>query len=130
MAADGAVRKIIHVREWFAALSTRRRESDNRRKRNPVRVFAIEVATIDDIDVESIDRPETQTQLESCLRHARRIRDAGQTEHLTCERPNIIGGSQINARAVEQVVPIDGAVPLPTGIQIDTRDFRKPQRCR
>src|SRR6266446_9485250 len=81
---------------------------DRRADRDPVGILAHDVAAVDDIDRENLVGPVTDAGLKPGPDHARNIGRAGLTECL--DRPlQDIGELPVEANAIEQVMPINGA---------------------
>src|SRR5260370_31119741 len=104
-------------------------KSDRGPDREPVGVFAGDVAAVDDIDRENLVGPVTHASLKPRPDHAWDIGRAGLTECL--DRPlQDIGELPVETSAIWQIVPIEGTIPKPAAIDIDPHGFRKPERCR
>src|ERR1700692_3538696 len=97
--------------------------------RDPVGILAHDVATVDDIDGKDLVGPITNAGLEPGPDHARNIGRAGLTECLDGPLQDI-GKLPVEANAIEQVMPINGAVPKPAAVEVDPHGFGKPVRRR
>src|SRR5229473_3925476 len=96
----------------------RYRKPDRRPDRDPVGILAHDVAAVDDIDRENLVGPVTDAALKPGPDHARNIRRAGLTECF--DRPlQDIGELPVQADAIDQVMPIEGAVPQPAAVEVD-----------
>src|SRR6266567_2068271 len=104
---------------WF---TVRYRKPDRRTDRDPVGILAHDVAAVDDIDRENLVGPVTNAGLKPRPDHARNIGRAGLAECLDCPLQDI-GELPVEANAIEQVMPIDVAVPQPAAVEIDPHGF-------
>src|SRR4030081_1079136 len=110
-------------------LAVRYWKPDRGPDREPVGVFAGDVAAVDDIDRENLVGPVTHAGLKPRPDHALDIGRAGLTECL--DRPlQDIGEFPVETEAISQIMPIARAVPKPAAVDIDPHGFRKPGRCR
>src|ERR1700686_3884247 len=90
--------------------SFRDRKADRGADRDPVGIFAGDVAAVDEIDREDLIGPVTNAGLKSGPDHAWDIGCAGLPERL--DRPlQDIGEFPVETEAVGQIMPVDGAVP-------------------
>jgi hypothetical protein len=97
--------------------------------RDPVGIFAHDVAAIDDIDGKYLVGPVAYAGLKPGPDHARNIGRAGLTKCL--DRPlQHVGELPVEANAIEQVMPISRAVPQPAAVEVDPHGFGKPVGCR
>src|SRR5205807_4334828 len=99
-------------------LFLRRRKADACRDRDPVRVFAGDIASVNEIHREPVDRPPAQPGLQARLCLRRGFCPTEQTEDLSSQRPDVVRRPQIEAGAVKKELTIGTAIPLPAGIQI------------
>src|SRR3981081_3229816 len=82
--------------------------------REPVGIFAGDVTAVDKIDGEDLVRPVPHTGLKPRPDDAWDIGGAGLPERL--DRPlQDVGEFPVEPDAIEQVMPVDSAVPQPTG---------------
>src|SRR3979490_2809059 len=103
----------------------RYRKPDRGADRDPVGVFAGDIAAIDDIDRENLIGPVTDAGLKPRPDHAWNIRNAGLAERL--DRPlQDIGEFPVETKPIGQVMPVDAAVPQPAAIDVDPHGFGKP----
>src|SRR5258705_9078490 len=85
--------------------------------RDPVGILAQDVPAVDEIDRKDLVGPVTDAGLKPRPDHARSIGCAGLTECL--DRPlQDIGELPVEADAIEQVMPVDGAVPQPATVEV------------
>src|SRR5947207_15027418 len=97
---------------WARRSLARRREADDGRERNPVRVLALDVAAVNHVDIPSIDRSPAQAGLEPRLRDTGDLcARAGLAEDLRGECPDIVRGSPVDADPVGEVIAIHRAIP-------------------
>src|SRR3979409_903338 len=98
-------------------LAFRDRKPDRGPDRDPVGIFAGDVAAVDEIDRENLVGPVTNAGLEPWPDHAGDVGCAGLPA-----RPNRplqdIGEFPVEAEAVSEVVPVGGAVPKPAAIEV------------
>src|SRR5262245_21440792 len=98
-------------------------------KSNPIGVLAVDVAAVDEIHAEFVDRTPAQPDLKTRLGHADGFLSCAHlAEDLGGERPNIVGGAPVDSGAIGCIVLFCHTVPLPTSIQVDAHDSRYPQR--
>src|SRR5438876_1097265 len=83
---------------------------DRRTDRDPVGILAHDVAAVDDIHRENLVGPVTDAGLKPRPDHARNIGRAGLAECLDGPLQDI-GKLPVEADPIEQVMPVDGAVP-------------------
>src|SRR5438270_3873828 len=103
----------------------RYRKPDRSPDRDPVGILAHDVAAVDDIDGKDLVGPVAHAGLKPGPDHARNIGRAGLTESL--DRPlQDIGELPVEANAIEQVMPINGAVPQPAAVEVDPHGFGTP----
>src|SRR6476469_9820236 len=96
----------------FAA---RHRKPDRRPDRDPVGILAQDVVAVDEIDRENLVRAVANASLKPRPDHARMFGGARLAECL--DRPlQDIGELPVESNAIEQVMPVDGAVPQPAAI--------------
>src|SRR4030088_3816375 len=99
-------------------LSVRSGKPDRGPDREPVGVFAGDVAAVDDIDRENLVGPVTHAGLKPRPDHALDIGRAGLTECL--DRPlQDIGEFPVETEAIGQIVTIEGTIPKPAAINLD-----------
>src|SRR5258708_7704177 len=109
--------------------TVRYRKPDGRANSDPVGIFAHDVAAVDDIDRENLIGPVTNAGLKSRLDHAWDIGCAGLAECL--DRPlQDIGEFPVETEAIGQIMPVDGAVPVPAAIEVDPHGLGKPESRR
>src|SRR5216684_193599 len=102
---------------------------DRRANSDPVGIFARDVAAVDEIDRENLIGPVTNAGLKSRPDHAWDIGCAGLAEGL--DRPlQDIGEFPVETEAIDQIMPVDGAVPKPATIEVDPHGLGKPVRHR
>src|SRR6266404_3819412 len=95
--------------------------------RDPVGIFAMDVAAVDEIDRENLIGPVTNAGLKSRPDHAWDIGCAGLAEGF--DRPlQDFGEFPVETEAIGQIMPVDDAVPKPAAIEVDPHGFGKPVR--
>src|SRR4051812_35039128 len=103
----------------------RYRKPDRGPDRDPGGILAHDVAAVDDIDGKDLVGPVADAGLKPGPDHARNIGRAGLTECL--DRPlQDIGELPVEANAIEQVMPVNGAIPQPAAVEVDPHGFGKP----
>src|SRR6266446_9942698 len=107
------------------AFTVRYGKADRGSDRDPVGILAHDVATVDDIDGKDLVGPIADAGLKPGPDHAWNIGRPDLTECL--DRPlQDIGKLPVEANAIEQVMPINGAVPQPAAVEVDPHGFGKP----
>src|SRR5262245_8364170 len=87
-------------------------KTERRTDSNPVCVLTVEVATVDQIYVEFVDRTPAQSQLETRFSRSDGIlARAEQTENFGSERPNIVRRAPVDAGAISRIVLLGNAIP-------------------
>src|SRR6185436_11712327 len=89
--------------------------------RQPVPALADEIAPIDEIDVERIDRAIAQAELVARLVRAGWSGRHRLPEHLAGQRPDVVARAQVDAHAIGAVVGAEASVAKPAGIEVDAR---------
>src|SRR5262245_8849483 len=98
-------------------------------QRYPVGVFTVDVASVDQIDVEFIDRTPTQPDLETRFGHANGVLPGAKlTEHFSGQGPDIIRRTPIHARSISRIMLARDIVPFPASVEIDPYYVRQAQR--
>src|SRR5437764_1335419 len=97
-------------------------KADRRSDGDPVGVFAHDVSAVDDVDRKNLVGPITYAGLKPRPDYAGNIRGAGLPECLDGPLQDI-GKFPVETDPVGQIVPVDRAVPKPTGIKVDAHGF-------
>src|SRR4051794_40121641 len=107
----------------------RHRKADSGAERDPVGVLAADVVAIDQVDRKYLVRTVAHAGLESRPHHAWNIRLAGLTVGFDGPLQGV-GEFPVEADPVGEVVLVDGSVPQPAAVEVNTRDFGQPERRR
>src|SRR3954453_13756531 len=103
----------------------RRRKPNGGADRDPAGVLAGDVVAIDHVDGKNLVRPVAHAGLEPRPHHAWHFRRAGLAKGF--DRPlQGVGEFPVEAQAIEQIVPVDDAVPQPAAVKIDPHRLGQP----
>src|SRR3981081_22931 len=91
--------------------------------RDPVGIFAGDIAAVDDIDRENLVGEVTHTGLKPWPNHAGEVGCAGLAKRLDGPLQDM-GEFPVETYAVAQVMPVGNAVPQPAAIDVDPHGFR------
>src|SRR5947209_2305844 len=103
----------------------RGRKADRGADRDPARVLADDVVAVDHVYRKDLIGPVADAGLKPRPRHAWTIGRSGLPERFDGELQHV-GELPVPANAVKQIMPIDGAVPQPAGVEVDPHHLRQP----
>jgi hypothetical protein len=104
-------------------------KANHGRERDPVCVLAVNIAAVNQINVEVVDRTPAQPDLEARLGYANGILPSAElAEDFGGQRPDIVRRAPVHARAISRIVLPGDAIPFPAGVEIDPQHIRFDNR--
>src|SRR5215208_5132184 len=104
-------------------------KADRGPDRDPVGVFASDVAAVNDVYRENLVGPITHACLQSRPYYAGHVSGACLAECLDGPSQDV-GEFPVETDTVGQIMPVDRLVPKPTAIDVDPHGFGEPKRRR